>query len=131
MVNGQLPPNAETWHFPCRLSDRGVVDGDTIDVTCDLGFRTSRTVRVRLYGVDTAETYGVSHESDEYRRGQLHRTFTEEWFRDHTTVEPWPFRMFTLKQSDKYGRYLADVIAPIGESLVVALHDEFGDEVLP
>lgn len=33
-----------------------VIDGDTIDALVDLGFHTSRKVRIRLLGIDTAET---------------------------------------------------------------------------
>ena len=47
----------------------GVVDGDTVDVTVDLGFRIHREIRLRLAGIDTHETYGVSKDSEEYRRG--------------------------------------------------------------
>ena len=33
-----------------------VVDGDTIDVTVDLGFDILYKTRVRLYGINTPET---------------------------------------------------------------------------
>ena len=32
-----------------------IVDGDTIDLTCDLGFRIYHKARFRLYGIDTPE----------------------------------------------------------------------------
>lgn len=35
-----------------------VIDGDTFDITCDLGFSIYHRVRVRLRGVDTPEVYG-------------------------------------------------------------------------
>ncbi len=35
-----------------------VIDGDTYDVTLDLGFYVSHRIRVRLKGVDTPEIYG-------------------------------------------------------------------------
>lgn len=35
-----------------------VVDGDTYDILCDLGFGVYHKVRVRLRGVDTPEVYG-------------------------------------------------------------------------
>jgi len=33
-----------------------VVDGDTIDVTIDLGFKTWKKVRVRMEGINTPES---------------------------------------------------------------------------
>ena len=33
-----------------------VIDGDTIDVVVDLGFRVDHRTRVRLFGIDTPET---------------------------------------------------------------------------
>lgn len=35
-----------------------VVDGDTYDILCDLGFGVYHKIRVRLRGVDTPEKYG-------------------------------------------------------------------------
>ena len=56
-----------------------VVDGDTQDVIVDLGFHIQRRIRLRLQGVDTHETYGVSHDSEAYRRGKRETEFVEEW----------------------------------------------------
>lgn len=36
-----------------------VVDGDTVDVFVDLGFKVWRQERMRLVGVDTAEKYPI------------------------------------------------------------------------
>ena len=35
-----------------------VVDGDTYDIVCDLGFAVYHKIRIRLRGVDTPEVYG-------------------------------------------------------------------------
>lgn len=127
-MNGQLSPNADTWQFPAAL-DR-VVDGDTVDMTVDLGFRCSREIRLRLFGIDTAEIYGATEGSEEFNRGQMHKAFVTGWFRVHTTADDWPFQAYTLKQTGKYGRYLADIVTQDGDSLVAAIHEEFGDDVL-
>ena len=37
-----------------------IVDGDTYDFKVDLGFHTFTRIRIRMIGVDTAETYGVA-----------------------------------------------------------------------
>jgi endonuclease YncB( thermonuclease family) len=133
---GQLPPESSVWHFRARPDgsrhDLGVVDGDTLDVTADLGFRAYRDVRLRLYRVDTAEIYGVHDTSDEYERGMAHARFVEEWLDDAVRADPddhWPLRIYTLQDSGKYGRYVADVLGSEGDSLVAALFERFGDEV--
>ena len=84
-----------------------VVDGDTIDVVVDLGFNMRRDIRLRLDGVDTAETYGVSNDSEEYARGSEHTQFVEQWIDTDTTSE-WPFIVRTEKKG-KFGRYLATI----------------------
>jgi len=83
-----------------------VVDGDTIDVVVDLGFHIQREIRLRLLGVDTHETYGVSHDSEEYRRGKREAEFVEEWLGD--AEGDWPILIQTEKKG-KYGRYLAEI----------------------
>ncbi|ERG92587.1 MAG: hypothetical protein J07HQW1_02631, partial [Haloquadratum walsbyi J07HQW1] len=42
---------------------------DTIDVTINKGFQTFKNARVRLLGIDTAETHFVNHDSEKYRLG--------------------------------------------------------------
>lgn len=125
---GQLPPDSAVWHFPVRL-DR-VVDGDTIDVRCDLGFNCFRDVRLRLYGIDTGEIFGSKRGSEEYERGKAHQAFVRDWFESRDTDgDAWPYRAYTLKEPGKYGRWLADVVDQEGDSLVAALLTEFGEEI--
>ena len=52
----------DTWTFRARPFT--VVDGDTVDLEVDLGFRARKTIQARLSGTDTAETYGVSTENE-------------------------------------------------------------------
>src|SRR6056297_56934 len=94
-----------TVMYEYRAQIDEVVDGDTIDVVVDLGFNMRRDIRLRLAGVDTAETYGVSHDSEEYARGVKHTQFVEQWIGADTTSE-WPFIVRTEKKG-KFGRYLA------------------------
>ena len=42
------------YEYSCVV-DR-VVDGDTVDVTIDLGFKIFHKARVRMYGIDTPES---------------------------------------------------------------------------
>jgi len=107
------------YEYPARLVE--VIDGDTIDVTVDLGFHIHRTVRLRLAGVDTDEIYGVEQTSAEYDRGMEHAAFVRQWFQQPVETgcsqdEPntadadggWPFIVRTKKKG-KYGRYIATV----------------------
>ena len=50
----QPPKRVSCWNYKVSKVDR-VIDGDTIDVTIDLGFHLSIKQRVRIAGVDTPE----------------------------------------------------------------------------
>lgn len=97
------PPLSHGWVFPARL-DR-VVDGDTVDMLVDIGFRARFEVRVRLAGVDTAEIYGVKHDTEEYARGTEHADFVQDWFAANASSLRWPYLLATRKDSGKYGRW--------------------------
>ena len=70
-----------------------VVDGDTIDILLDLGFKTTAERRVRLLNVDTPE------------RGQ--ENYKEATDFTKTCVEG--KRYVQTCKSDVFGRYLANV----------------------
>lgn len=116
------------WQYRARITN--VVDGDTFDVVFDPGFELTYEERVRLAGVDTREIHFVSHDSEEYKRGIIHKEFVEEWVREHQNGEEWPFVAETDRdRRGKYGRYIADV-KPRQESnewLSDALLDSFDD----
>lgn len=96
------------YEYPARLVE--TVDGDTIDVVVDLGFHIQRQIRLRLCRVDTHETYGVDHDSEEYRRGKQEQSFVEDWFAAAADGHDgeWPIVVQTEKKG-KYGRYLSTV----------------------
>jgi micrococcal nuclease len=86
-----------------------VVDGDTVDVKVDLGFRIHREIRLRLAGIDTHEIHGVPADSEEYRKGIREKEFAENWFSEaDTTDEEWPL-IIRSEKTGKYGRYVAEV----------------------
>ena len=62
------------YEYGCEV-DR-VVDGDTIDVTLDLGFDILFKSRVRLYGIDTPESR--TRNLDEKARGKLAAKFLQD-----------------------------------------------------
>lgn len=99
----------DLWEYRARV-DR-VVDGDTLDLTIDLGFGVHLTgdeARVRLLDVDTAEIFGSKKGSAEYNDGQAHTAFVEDWVAEGGDGA-WPVFVETEKDDDrgKYGRWLA------------------------
>lgn len=78
-----------------------VVDGDTIDIKIDLGFDIKLTKRVRIYNVDTPEL----RSSNEFER-EMARYVKDVVLRKLIGKQLY---IKTIKDSDKYGRYLADV----------------------
>jgi micrococcal nuclease len=92
------------WLYPARCIN--VVDGDTIDVELDVGFRSIRTERLRLLGVNCPETKGATREA-----GLRAKAATMEWLNDVQFApvrHPFPLIVETYK-SDVFGRYLARV----------------------
>lgn len=77
-----------------------VVDGDTVWVDIDLGFRTRREEILRLYGINAPEIVG-----SEKPKGLVTKTRLE-------TLLPTQ-QSFTIKTfknpTDKYGRWLAEL----------------------
>ena len=62
------------YEYSCTI-DR-VVDGDTVDVTIDLGFKIFHKARVRMYGIDTPESR--TRDLDEKARGILSKSFLQD-----------------------------------------------------
>ena len=59
------------YEYKCKV--KKVVDGDTVDVTIDLGFDIAYSSRVRLYGIDTPESR--TRDKDEKARGLMSKDF--------------------------------------------------------
>ena len=55
------PSRISCWNYKVASVDR-VIDGDTIDITINLGFNLSIKQRVRVAGVDTPEKRTSDHE---------------------------------------------------------------------
>ena len=82
-----------------------VVDGDTMDIVIDLGFKITTHQRIRLEGINTPETFNVKKDSEEYRKGSLAKDFVVK------RIEANNFEAIieTSKDTGKYGRYIATV----------------------
>lgn len=105
-----------TYTYRARVER--VVDGDTLDLFVDLGFRIWAKLRVRLHGVNTPETYGVKKESVEYKAGKAATEFVEEWLgvADIPEEDTGARAEIVIRSHDgtalgtgKYGRWLAVV----------------------
>lgn len=77
----------------------GVVDGDTIDISIDLGLRVSIMTRVRLHGINAPEMHGASLEAAKRSTKYLVDTILAKQILVNTIKD----------RGDKYGRLLAKV----------------------
>lgn len=80
-----------------------VVDGDTVDVTIDLGFRITTAQRIRLSGINAPE-----HNT---KAGQEAIKAVDYWF--HSRPGPYYLESRLPGGGDKYGRFLATIYADV------------------
>lgn len=71
-----------------------VVDGDTLDISIDLGFDIWHRIRVRMIGIDTPEKW--------FDYGKVVKAYVQK------SLEGKEITIDTTKP-DKYGRYLVEV----------------------
>ena len=80
-----------------------VVDGDTVDLSVDLGFRIWRADRFRLYGPDPSKPAGLNAPELRTPEGKAAKEFLCSVLKPGMEVI-----VETLKdRQEKYGRYLA------------------------
>ena len=87
------------YHYKVRSIDK-VIDGDTVDVTIDLGFNLLQQVRVRLTGIDAPENRTLDLE--EKAKGIMAREFLKD------TLENAKYLTLETTKTGKYGRYLGN-----------------------
>jgi len=97
---------------------RKVVDGDTIEIDIDLGLSAwVHNEKIRLYGIDTPEVYGVKKGSAEWERGNQASEFVKQNLKENSQVI-----IETIKdRREKYGRYLALIYIQIDQSVLTGL----------
>lgn len=88
-------------YFYNAVVDR-VVDGDTIDVTIDLGFNVWIKERLRLYGLNTPETR--TKDAEEKERGLKAKRYVE----NQVNSNQGKIQIQSLGKG-KYGRVLAEI----------------------
>lgn len=84
-----------------------VVDGDTFDITIDLGFMLSIRHRFRLEGVDTPEIYGRAS-AVEKEHGRQASEFAKE------VLEGKNVMVRSHKEPGIYGRFTATIFVDFG-----------------
>jgi len=102
----------EPCEFIYRVSSlEKVVDGDTIDVTIDLGFDVCTKQRVRLLGIDTPESR--TRDLEEKKFGLISKKKLKEWClkaveseKDDIEIQ---LRCPEADSRGKFGRILAEV----------------------
>ena len=67
------------FDYKCKITR--VVDGDTVDIDLDLGFKLSKKDRVRLSGIDTPESR--TRNLAEKKLGLEAKEFLKAWCKKH------------------------------------------------
>ncbi len=83
-----------------------VVDGDTLDLKIDMGFKITTEQRVRLKGIDTPETWKRKKDSEEYKKGMISKEYVEKRLEENSNE----MVVRTDKHPGMYGRYIVDII---------------------
>lgn len=97
----ELPKKA---FFEYQGLSRRVVDGDTIEVIVDLGFKTHHIVTLRLARINSPERL------EAFLKYEAAKQFVEETIKDKI------LKIRTYK-ADSFGRYIADIWLPNDECL--------------
>ena len=89
-------------HYKIKNVDR-VVDGDTIDVTIDLGFSLYHKTRIRLAGINTPETR--TRDLEEKAAGIRAKDYLIKLIEEANLIT------LQTEKTGKFGRYLGIVYA--------------------
>lgn len=93
------------WGVSSKRDPLGVVDGDTLNVGVDLGLDVAHNITLRMFGINAPELSTIE--------GKAAKQWAVAWFEQHCPTGQ--FVVQTAKDNrDKYGRYLATVVAPDG-----------------
>lgn len=103
--------------YTYRATVDRVVDGDTIDLVIDLGFKITTNQRIRLRGINTPETYNVKKDSEEYKKGMEAKNYVIQRMEENQNK----VIIETEKDVGKYGRYIGIIRMEDSET---SLNDE-------
>ncbi|HKJ78756.1 MAG TPA: thermonuclease family protein [Prolixibacteraceae bacterium] len=109
--------------YQYKASVERIVDGDTIDLIIDVGFKITTNQRIRLAKINTPETYNVKRESEEYKKGLEAKQYVEKRINENGNL----VLIETDKLTGKYGRYIGTIY--LGDSQK-SLNDELVEKGL-
>ena len=98
------------WIYNAEV--KKIIDGDTLDVLIDLGFKIFKHDRIRLFGVNTPEIRTSNVE--EKKMGLAAKEFVNQWL---ITVGNKVIIETIIDKGEKYGRILARVWNEEGKCL--------------
>ena len=78
-----------------------VVDGDTIDVMIDLGFKITTNQRIRFAKLNTPEIFHADINSPDYKKGLEAKEYVVRRLQENNNQ----MRLETYKWPGQYGRY--------------------------
>ena len=91
-----------------------VIDGDTVDLTLDLGFNIHHKARFRLAGINAPEMRGESRE-----QGKKSKTALFAYLKQYASF----LEAHTEKdKTDKYGRYIVKLFGVVGGSTLTNIN---------
>lgn len=95
-----------------------VVDGDTLVLKIDLGFKVEVEQTVRLFGVDTPELIGETREAGLAAKSAVVSMLTVE------SVGKLLVRTHKPAKRDKYGRYVAEISFVNASGATLSLNEQ-------
>lgn len=97
-----MPKKITKEYITCKLKE--VIDGDTVILKAYLGIGIFCNVYVRLEEIDAPEIFGVSKDSEEFKRGQIAKLEVKQWFSVHGED-----CILVTGERDCHGRWLGDI----------------------
>lgn len=107
------------WTLPVQVVR--VVDGDTLVVRADLGFRINHELKVRLYGIDAPEARGPEREWGLLATEHLKKLIEEHRIDDDPASPPWLMAESHKNKSDSFGRWVLRLLGRGGTAGTVDL----------
>lgn len=94
------------YHYKVKVER--IIDGNTLDVNIDLGFKITTVQQIRLAHINTPETNNVKKDTEEYQKGMTAKQFVEQRLAANNNQ----LLIETVKVTEKYGRYIGTVWFP-------------------
>ena len=104
--------NANLFNYKANVVR--VLDGDTIEIDIDLGFSLTARQRVRLFGINAPEIH--SSNQAEKDAGMKSVAFLRSLLPVGIVVDA-----KTVKDEDKFGRFLASILLPDGRDVATVM----------